>query len=87
MQVIPSPQYQITVPEKDYNILIRALGLMAGVEGVRVKEGDAEAAADLSHRMLQQQKAYYLDRLKNIEGKLAKSITPGTSNEDGTSKS
>jgi hypothetical protein len=72
MEMKPKTVYQATFDEAEYTLLTRALGLMAGITGVRVKTGDAERAIELNHKMLEQQAAYYRQALRVIEGKIEK---------------
>jgi len=72
MQISPTPRYTLTLDEKEYTLLTRALAVMAGLNGVTVKPEDGPAAIDLSRKMLLQQRAHYIDRLNIIDAKLSK---------------
>jgi 4-aminobutyrate aminotransferase-like enzyme len=68
----PLTSFSVEMNEKDFTMIVRALGYMAGIEGVTPKDDDPEKAAELNKRMLTQQASYYRTVLSQVEGKLSK---------------
>lgn len=69
MEVRPTPNYTITVSQKDYNLLCACIAQCAGVKGVSVKPAEA---SDLNVRLLKSVEHWILEQQRYLESRIAK---------------
>jgi hypothetical protein len=71
-ELIPSTTFTIKLTERETNVVLKAIGLLAGVVGIHPpSDEERDLAADINRRMLLHERMIYRERLKHAENKLS----------------